>query len=629
MTKSQEGAAIVVIENEMAKKRGWGEWYRSSWLRYTAIGFVAMCMYLPDQVTTVASKHLTVALNVPAANTGVYTTKLYATKTLVNFVGSLLSVGVQMLFTNHISTISCVCMVLMGLVRIALFISFYVSNAAVGFYIMFIVHAFIRGMFESTFYPLGADDMSTISLSFKTSKVILWAIQVFMDFVIADQATWMVTSHLILMMVVTVVATFGWIVHLKFKDAPPGESSAKEEAEKAEGEGKSVVVDKAEGAADASEKAKAAEGMGQCPAVTPTAESKPAEVKPAETPKPLKVMKTTETLKTEATMKSEKKDTEQATPAERSGSQSVDSKTEENKEEKKEDTSEQVPSAFKAFLMRLVGMRPAKPKMEELCQNGCCNLSKELVVKREMPMRQVIRRVISPFFMCVCGWPLKNFFIPGLLPYTMMDRKLSHPINLTRMFFTFIVTFVIHFMKLNIESMGMPWPKAPRSWHMTWLFLIPPFACMPFIYIALHYPQGAIFQGLHNNQVNVGIISVLISGCTTIVDTVGYIGVAACSKDDQGERGKNSIRFIAINSFLMQLIASFTYRLSAGYQIIRRKYVDDISNSAPTDDMSWIAVLWFWTSSMFSQAGYDFVHEFDGNIREFAGDGKPLSSSAS
>ncbi|CDR96744.1 MYOSIN LIGHT CHAIN KINASE domain containing protein, putative [Babesia bigemina] len=631
MAQSNQGPAIVVIQNGMASKKSWKEWYGSSWIRYMAFASVAMCMYLPDQVTTVASKHLTVALNIPSANTGVYCTKLYATKTLVNFIGSLITVGVQMLFTKHITTISCISMVLMGITRIALVVSFFLPNAAVGFYITFIVHSFVRGSFESTFYPLGADDMSTISLSFKGSKVALWAIQVLMDVIIAEQATWMIASHLVIMLLITLLATVVWIVHCKFKDAQSEESNAVEEKEETE-----QAEHKAQPVAESGQPGKGADGGASEPAVS----TKPAETpkplsttKPAETPKPLGNVKPAETPKPVAA------DTSSGTSAELNGAsvsqdaspsepKSSDAKTEEKKDEK-DATGEKAPSAFKAFLMRLVGMRPVKPKEHQRCQNGCCNLSEKLVVKRDLTMWQVIRRVISPFFMCVCGWPLKNFFIPGLLPYTLVDRSLCHPINIVRMFFTFIVTFVIHFMKVNIESMGKPWGRAPRGWHMAWLFFIPTVACMPFIYIALHYPQGVIFQRLHDNPLNVGILSVMMSGSTTIIDTMGYIGISACSKNDQGERGNNSVRFIAINSFVMQLIASFTYRMSAGYQIIRRKYVDDVTNSAPTDDMSWIAGLWFWISSTLSQSGYDFVHEFDGNIREFVNDSSQVAAPAS
>ncbi|GIX60888.1 myosin light chain kinase domain containing protein, putative [Babesia caballi] len=533
----------------------WEAWFKSPWVHSITVAAVAVCLYLPDQVTSVGSKHMTVALNVSAANTGVYMTKLYATKTLANFTGSLITLCLQMLCTERVAGISCFAAVAVAVSRVVMLITFFVPDAAIYFYFAFIVQAFCRGTLESTFYPLAAEHMSAISLSYKTSKLIVWTLQVIMDLVISERPAWMMAVHLVLMAVISGLALIAWIVRCLVGGDLTG---ATRDVETGDAAAVSTTV------------------TASAPATAVGSQSQTAEHRCSLLEQP------------------------------------AESDAQNSDEEKK-----RPPTTIEAFFIRLVGGRPRKSEAAKRCQYGCCNLSQELQVMPEATMWKVIKRVWSPFLMCMFGWPFKNFFRPGILPYSLVDRSKSHPLNITNMFFTFVVTMVVHFVKLRFPSLSEPWGKPPGGWHATWVLIVPPLSCMPFIYAALHYPKGVIYQGLRNNLVNVGIVDIIISSCTTVMDVMGYVGVAACSKDPDGKRGKNATRFIAMTSFIAQFVASFAYRMSGGYQIVRRRYVDDEGNMAPTEAMSWVARLWFWCSSTLSQAGYDFVHEFDGNIRDY------------
>ncbi|ORM40158.1 uncharacterized protein BXIN_1304 [Babesia sp. Xinjiang] len=235
---------------------------------------------------------------------------------------------------------------------------------------------------------------------------------------------------------------------------------------------------------------------------------------------------------------------------------------------------------------------------------------------KEDTMWAVIKRVYSPFLMCMCGWPQKNFYSPGIIPYALVDRSLCHPINIILMFFSFCVTFTVYFVKKYSPSISRPWGRPPKGCHLVWLFMLPMLCCMPIVYVAMHYPLGILHRALRNNRITVTILAIIVNGSTTVLDNMGYIGVSACSKDSKGNRGPNAMRVIAMTSFTAQFITSFTYRMSTGYLLVWRKYVDDICNTAPTEDMDWFSRFIFWATTSNIYAGYDFVNEFKGNIKD-------------
>ncbi|EDO08309.1 putative integral membrane protein [Babesia bovis T2Bo] len=472
-------------DEKTEKKAGW-----LSTLNFDGYmaAIVAFCLYMPDQVLSVSSKHATVSLLVPSHNTGIYMTKLYATKTLSNFTGSLSMLVVNMFLPAN-KWISSISLLFLLTVRIILMVSYYLPNAAVWFYYSFIAQAFIRGLFENNFYPLAADHMSVISLSYKGSKLIIWTLQVLMDLIVPGKATAMMSVHLAIMMLINIAAFGGWTWSL----------------------------------------------FARC-----------------ETPKcvPIVVL------------------------------------------DKKRGSSESMTS-----------VKPA-PKNAENNES----------------MWTIIKRIYSPFLMCMFGWPQKNFYSPGIIPYSLVDRSLCHAINIALMFFTFIVTFVIHMVKQYFKSLSQPWGKPPKGWHVTWLFIIPTIGCMPIIYHAMHYPGEIIHRVFRNNRVTTTLLYVILVCSTTVLDTFGYIGVSACSKDELGRRGKNANRIIAMTSFSAQFVTSVTYRMSTGYLIVWKKYVDDIANVAPTEDMNWFGRVGFWISNSVREGGYDFVDEFKGNIWEIVKD---------
>ncbi|ORM40162.1 uncharacterized protein BXIN_1300 [Babesia sp. Xinjiang] len=441
---------------------------------------VALCLYVPDQITSTASKHLTVSLDIPAKNTGIYMTKLYATKTLVNFTGSLLMLIVNM-FTPANRWISSISFLVLAITRIILLAVYFLPQSAIYFYFVFIVQAFIRGLFENNFYPAAAEHMSVISLCYKGSRVFVWTAQVIMDIVIKDKATWMISFHLVLMTIATIAGMIGWfwcIFVLSLQN--------------------------------------------------------------------------------------------EVSTADSSSSQS----------------------------------------------SGSASTSGSNTAARDETMWAVMKRVYSPFLMCMFGWPQKNFYSPGIVPYALVDRSLCHPINIILMFFSFCVTFTIHIIKTKCVSISNPWGAPPTGWHLAWLFMIPTLCCVPVIYSAMHYPLGVIHKALHNNRVTVTTLAVILVGSTTVLDNMGYIGVSACSKDKCGKRSKSAMKIIAMTSFTAQFITSFTYRMSTGYLIFWRQHVDELSNRAPTSKMYWFNRLMFWAVNSIKHAGYDFVNEFKGNIRD-------------
>ncbi|GFE53366.1 myosin light chain kinase domain containing protein protein [Babesia ovis] len=456
---------------------------------YTA-AIVAMCLYMPDQITSISSKHLTVSLMVPAKNTGIYMTKMYATKTLANFSGSLLMLIINMFLPAN-KWISSVSLVIMALVRVFLVIVYYIPNAAVWFYFTFIIHAFFRGLFENNFYPMAAEHMSVISLSYKGSKVAMWTMQVLFDLIITNKATLMISFHLFITLATTIVAVIGWL-YCMFFNTPPEECKT--------GELESVITSN--------------------------------------------------------------------------------------------------------------------------CTMSKCHSNENVIsyVDNEDSMWSVVKRVYSPFMMCMCGWPQKNFYSPGIIPYALVDRSLCHVINIVLMFFSFWVTFVIHMLKKYKKSLSQPWGKPPGGWHMGWLLVIPALGCMPIVYLAMHYPLGAVYKVFRNNRVNTTILYIVLVFSTTVLDNLGYIGVSACSKDSNGNRGKNAMRIISMTSFCAQLVTSFTYRLSTGYLIVWKRYVDDIANIAPTGGMNFFSRFGFWASNSLQAAGRDFVNEFHGNIMDIVKD---------
>lgn len=540
-TKEKEAQSAGKATLEWFKS--WKEWFLQIKLYDVAVAAIACSLYMPDQVTSVGSKHLTVSLGIPASTTAMYFTKLYASKTMSNFVGSLFMLTIQMLIPSHIEFLSVALTAMLLAMRIIAMGIYYSPKAAVYYYYAIVAQALFQGMFQSTFYPMAADKMSVLSLSFKVPKLLLWALQVFMDVVIPGKATIMISVHLVLMTTVSTVGCVCWILHFVFlkKDANKG----------TEGGGESVVVT--------------------------TTPSVPATTR----------LCTTEDVNkgTETTVNS----------ARSTGSQ----------------------SRFRRIFMRLLGYRIHQRTYRRRCAHGCCDLDDDDEAESDFSMLKIMRLTYSPFFMCLLGWPFRTFFQPGILPYTLVERNLCHPIIISVMFFSFIVTFIVHMMKTKSRTMSKPWGPPPGGWHLLWLCMIPPILCVPFIYHALHNPQGSIYKGLKDNRVNVTIIALVMNSFTTVVDNSGYIGVSACSKNKDNKHGANAIRVISINAFAAQFAASFSYRLSSGYLILRKKYVDDIANTAPTDEMSWLARFIFWIGETMRYAWNDFVYEFHGNITDF------------
>lgn len=518
---------------------------RSVTLYDVAVASISCSLYLPDQVSSVASKHLTVALDVPAATTALYSTKLYASKTMSNFFGSLLMLLVQLIMPKQTVALSIAATVLMLAARIVNSIVFFTPNAIIYYYFALIVQAFCQGMFQTTFYPMAADKMSTLSIAFKLSKIILWLLQISMDLIMPGRARGMVIVHLGIMTSISVLGCVTWIVHCimyGLRSAP-----------------KVIQVSSTETAIEKTSKTK---------------ETK-VDICPIED--------------------------------ENTGHRSRNSNSQ----------SDPHMSSFKAVMLRLLGNRFHNNGSNKRCRNGCCSVEEGLSDKSDISMKDILKNAWSPMMMCLAGWPFRTFFQPGILPYTLVDRNLCHPIIITVMFFSFLVTFCVHLMKAKCQSLSRPWGPPPMGWHLLWLCVIPPILCVPFIYMVLHHPQGDIYHGLRNNVVNTIIITLVLNAFTTVLDNSGYIGVSANTKVEGGTRGANALRFIAINAFAAQFMASFVYRLSSGYLILRRKYIDDICNAAPTGDLSWLGRLGFWITQTFSHAWYDFIHEFDGNIRDF------------
>ncbi|GFE53369.1 myosin light chain kinase domain containing protein protein, putative [Babesia ovis] len=458
---------------------------------YTAF-IVALCLYMPDQITSVSSKHLTISLKVPAKNTGLYLTKMYGTKTLANFIASLLMTIVQM-FVPADAWISCTCLWAVGIARLVLCVVYYLPNAAIWFYLVFIIHAFIRGLFENTFYPLAADHQSAISFAYKASRMIVWCLQVGMDVVIGDRLTLLITLHMLLMLGVSSAAVVTWS-----KDfiTPPEQENE-------------------QGATGA-----------QQPTTTP-----------AQTPVP----------------------------------------------------------------------EPVKKPIRYGAPNALAD---------ENSFLSVAYRVYSPFLMVLVASPLTAFYRPGILPYSLVERRLCHPITLSLMLYSFIITMCIYFYNKTDKSMNNPWGEPMNGWHKIWLFALLPCLAFPIIYSALHYPTGYTYKMLHNNRTNVTLLSMLLITGSNVLTTMGFTGVSACSKDSKLKRGENALRIIVLASLLAQLFISCSYRLSTGYLMVRRRYIDEIANTAPTEDMGWLDCLCFWVSSTLKQAGRDFLDEFSGNIRD-------------
>ncbi|KAK1932746.1 hypothetical protein X943_000617 [Babesia divergens] len=505
-----------------------------------AVLVMACSLYMPDQTTSVASKHLTVCLDLPAENTGLYFTKLYASKTLTNFLGSTIMLIIQLSAPTYTTILSIISIVFMLIVRVLVVIAFYTSDAAVNLYNALIMQALFQGMFQSTFYPVAAEKMSVLSLAFKLSKIVLWFVQIIMDIVIRERATWMISVHLSIMLCLSVTGSLTWVISCFSKISDSGKPAL---------------------ASDSKPGTTAGAKDGQlCPSGNP--------------PKP----------------------------------------TDPQKPAKKQNDDD---SWLKIVCIRLLGNRMPHIK-EKRCEKGCCDLDEPFSKKPDLTFWDVVKRVYSPFLMCAIGWPFRTFYQPGILPYALVDRSLCHPIIITNMFFSFILTFIIHFMKQGFKSMSKPWGKAPYGWHMIWFAMVPPILCIPFIHTTLHYPESIMFRMLRNNRINTGILMLVLSTGTTLISSMGYIGVSACSKVEGQPRGPNSIRFTSLNALVAQLFASIAYRLSTGYLILRRKYVDDICNAAPTDHLSWFGKMSFWVGKTLTHAWNDFIHEFDGNVRHYA-----------
>ncbi|GFE53363.1 myosin light chain kinase domain containing protein protein, putative [Babesia ovis] len=237
----------------------------------------------------------------------------------------------------------------------------------------------------------------------------------------------------------------------------------------------------------------------------------------------------------------------------------------------------------------------------------------------------VLSMSFSPMMMCLFGWPQKKLYTPWILPYAFVDRNKSAKLNIVLLSIAISIPTVIYFIIQFSPKLKERWTSCPFQAHLAWLFLIPGLCCMPLVFTALHYPGGKLYKLFHNNQGNVAMLYLVLIGSATVLDNMGFIGVAACSKIN-GKHNENAKRVIAITTFLTHLLTSFTYRISTGYMLVWRKYVNGHVNNAPTSDLTPLERLAFWGSMSMKYAADDLAGEVGGNIHDVVYD-KPAMAS--
>ncbi|KAK2196484.1 hypothetical protein BdWA1_001731 [Babesia duncani] len=469
-----------------------------------AIILLSCCLFMPDQMVAIASKHLSIALGIPGDKTRIYLTKFYSAKNLTNLLGSLIIIGMQSFILpaqSKVIVIVALC-ILMTIIRFASLMVFWLSNnVAVHFYYIMVFGSCIQGMVLSSFYPLAADYMTLLSISFKVSKFILWIVQFFLDITVSNHPSRMISIQLITCFFFTLIALLYWVFYFY-----------------------QTIKCQLEAATTKQEKS-TEQNTNQCATVT---------------------------VQTEPTTSNQ---TSQST-------------------------------------------------------------------NQEPSFTELIQRVISPMLLCILGWSMRGFFVPGIIPYTFVERDLAHPINFIIFPFAMAATMLVYCNKKGY----IPCPKGiSEPWNLHWhlgLWSLIGVSCITtlVVYAALHNVTGGLFALFHNNVVSVTILASQYVFFLTVAESAGYEGVSANVKYKRSNeggyiRGERGLLIIPVNTLLSQFCVTIAYRISSGYILTRSKVYNNSSVPITVHMDAWSA-FWYWISSTFSLGYKDFVHELKGDIAD-------------
>ncbi|EDO08306.1 putative integral membrane protein [Babesia bovis T2Bo] len=463
---------------------------------------MAVCLYLPDQISTIAFSDLIETLRVPYRNTEVYMAKLVGIKAMANFIAAPVMLMVNLVIpANKWLATAFVCV--MMAVRMCLLLVHLLPRPAICFYQVLVLQSFVRGLFENHFYPLAADHITWVLLSYKGSKVLVLLVQLILEYAIVDNSIRIIQFHLMVMLIVTTVSVGVWF-------------------------GCYVVKSNDE-----------------------------------------------QSLQSQASLES---------GASRSGGG----------------------SGGDASTTLSAGTSNSNPSVAS---------PDNLALHENSTFVDIVCAVWSPMLMCLFGTPQKQFYTPWILPYGFIERRKCETLNIILMFMGLSVTTFINAILVFCRHLKNRWTRFPFQGHLAWLFLIPCISCMPIIFTALHMPGSWIGKQLHNNRTNVAMLYYVLIGSTIVLDNMGFIGVAACSKVN-GKYTVNAKRVMAIAAFLNRMLASITYRIGIGYMLVLREYVDGPNNSAPTEELTFMEKVVFWSSQSMKYAKKDLIDEFKGNIKE-------------
>lgn len=173
---------------------------------------VAFSLYMPNQVVSVASKHIAVALDIPEKNTGIYFSKLRSAMYLVSLGCSCIMYMVKWIVSENNMFLTLGTYFFIWLSRLFLFIVMFRSeNVALSLYGCMVFSSFSMGLFQMTFYSLTVDHTTAISLAFRVSKFLIWGIQLLMDVLFPSKPLLMVRIQFFLVLLAATLSFLLWV----------------------------------------------------------------------------------------------------------------------------------------------------------------------------------------------------------------------------------------------------------------------------------------------------------------------------------------------------------------------------------------------------------------------------------